>query len=53
MGPPLRIRLRGTERMDAKVDIEITTDASYTTPAEFESIYYRQNQPAPPRPSTQ
>ena len=26
---------------------EITDDASYTTPAQFEAIYYRQNQPAP------
>ena len=26
---------------------EITNDAAYTTPAEFEAIYYRQNQPAP------
>ena len=25
---------------------EITTDASYTTPAEFEALYYRQNRPA-------
>jgi hypothetical protein len=26
---------------------EITDDASYTTPAEFEAPYYRQTQPAP------
>ena len=26
---------------------EITADASYTTPAQFEANYYRQNQPAP------
>ena len=25
---------------------EITDDNSYTTPAEFEAFYYRQNQPA-------
>ena len=25
---------------------EITDDASYTTPAEFEAAYYRQNPPA-------
>jgi hypothetical protein len=27
---------------------EITDDNSYTTPAEFEAPYYRQNQPALP-----
>ena len=26
---------------------EITNDNSYTTPAEFEAVYYRQTQPAP------
>ena len=25
---------------------EITTDARYTTPSEFEAVYYRQNRPA-------
>ena len=25
---------------------EITTDPSYTTPAEFEALYYRHNRPA-------
>jgi hypothetical protein len=37
-----RIELINHQRLHG----EITADASYTTPAEFEGIDYRQNQPA-------
>ena len=47
--PPGRVQLRrGLAFNHRRLHGEITDDNSYTAPAEFEALYYRQNQPALP-----